>query len=81
MKPMLSCNCGFNYYAYVLIYVDDVMVIHHNALTLIRIIDMNFNLNTSLVGDPDICLAYKLNKMRLEKRAWAWKNIPAIYVK
>ena len=29
MEPMVSPEDGFNYYAYVLIYLNDVMVIHH----------------------------------------------------
>ena len=31
MKPMVRREYGFYYYVYVLIYVDDVMVIHHDA--------------------------------------------------
>ena len=31
IKPMVSPGDGFNYYAYVLIYVDDVMIIHHET--------------------------------------------------
>ena len=31
MKPMVRTEDGFDYYAYVLIYVDDVMVIHHDV--------------------------------------------------
>ena len=39
MNPMVSPEDGFNYYTDVLIYVDDVMVIHHDAENLLRIID------------------------------------------
>ena len=31
MNPMVRPDDGFNYYANVLMYVDDVMVIHHDA--------------------------------------------------
>ena len=31
MKPMVRHEYGFNYYAYVLMYVDDVMIIHNNS--------------------------------------------------
>ena len=31
MKPMVRPDDGFNYYVYLLIYVDDVMVIHHET--------------------------------------------------
>ena len=35
MKPMVRPEDEFEYYAYVLIYVDDVMVIHHDADTVL----------------------------------------------
>ena len=39
MNSMVNPEGGFNYYAYVLIYVDDVMVIHHDAENVLRIIE------------------------------------------
>ena len=44
MKPMVSSDDGFNYYAYVLIYVDGAMVVHHDAEIVIRRIDNYFKL-------------------------------------
>ena len=65
MKPMLRPNYGFDYYTYVLIYVDYVMVINHDAESVIRRIYKYFNQKPSLIGDPDIYLGAKLEKMRL----------------
>ena len=45
---------GFYYYAYVLIYVDDVMVIHHEAESVLRQIYNYFKLMTSSIGNCDI---------------------------
>ena len=39
MKPMVRPEDGFNYFLYVLIYVNDVMVIHNDAKNLPRRID------------------------------------------
>ena len=78
---MVRSDDGFNYYAYVLIYVDDVMVIHHDADGVIRRIDKYFNIKTSFIGDPDIYLVAMLNKMRLKNGVWLWENTPEIYVK
>ena len=36
MKPTIRPVDGFNYYAYVLIYVDDVMVINHDSENVLR---------------------------------------------
>ena len=81
MKPMVRPEDGFDYYAYVLIYVDNVMVIHHDAESVLRKIDKYFKLKLSLIGDPDIYLGASLMKMRLENVVWAWVNSSARYVK
>ena len=78
---MLRPGDGFNYYAYVLIYVYDMMVIHNNTESVLRQIDKYFKLKPSLIGDPAIYLGAKLKKMRLDNRVWAWVNIPARYIK
>ena len=81
MKSTVRPDYGFNHYTYVLIYVDDVMVIHHDAESVLRRIDKYFKLKPSSIGDPDIYLGSKLNKIRLENGVWSWANSPAIYVK
>ena len=44
MKPMARPEDGFNYYFYVLIYVENVMAIHHDADSVLRQINKYFNL-------------------------------------
>ena len=39
MIPIVRPKDGLNYYVYVLIYVNDVMVIHHDAKNFLRRID------------------------------------------
>ena len=43
MNNMFRPRDGFNYYTYVLIYVDDLMVIHHGAESLFIRIDNYFS--------------------------------------
>ena len=76
MNPMVRNDYGFNYYAYVLIYADDVMVIHHDTEGVIRRIDKHFKLKSSSIGGPDIYLGARVNKLRLDNMVWAWENIP-----
>ena len=71
----------FNSYSYVLIYVDDVMVIHHGKDCVFLRIDKYFKLEPSSIGDRDIYWGAKLKKMRLENGVWAWANRPERYVK
>ena len=70
MNLMVRSDYRFNYYAYSLIYVNDVMVIYHDAERLIRRIDKSFKLKSSLISDSDIYLGAKLNKFRLENGVW-----------
>ena len=63
MKSMVRLANGFNYYAYVLIYVNDVMVIRHDAESVIRRIDKYFKIKPNSNGYPDIYLGAKLNKI------------------
>ena len=59
MEPMVRRDDGFNYDVYVLIYVDNFMVIHHDAESVLRRIDKYFKLKTSSIGDLDIYLGAK----------------------
>jgi len=52
---------GLSYYSYVLCYVDDIMVIHHDAMPVLMKIDKYFKLKPSSIGDPDIYLGGLLN--------------------
>ena len=57
------------------------MVIHHDAESVLWRIDKYFKFKPSFIGDPDIYLGAKLNKMLLENIVWVWANSPASYVK
>ena len=81
MNPVVRSEDGFEIYAYVLIDVEDIMVIHHDTNSVLCRIDKYFKLNPSLIVNPDIYLGAKLKKMRLENGIWAWVNIPESYVK
>ena len=80
MKLMVRRDERFDYYAYALIYVDDVMVIHHDSESVLKRIDKYFILNPSSIGDPDIYLGDKLMKTRLKNGIWIWANRPERYV-
>ena len=81
MKDMVRPDDGFNYYACVLIYMDDVIVIKNHADSVLRRIDKYFKLNPSSIVDPEIYLGSKLKKTTLENKVQARSKIPSIYVK
>ena len=71
---------GTAYYAYVLIYVDDVMVIHHDAMRVLAQLDKYLKMKPGSMGNPNMYLGATLKKMCLENRTDAWANSPAKYV-
>ena len=71
MKPMVRPDDGFNYYAFVLIYVDNLVIIHHDTESVLRRIDKYFKLKQSLIGNLEIYLGSKLIKIRLKNGVWA----------
>ena len=71
---------GSVYYAYVLLYVDDVMVIHHDAMSVLARLDKYFKMKPGSIGDPKMYLGATLKEMWLENGTKAWANSPAKYV-
>ena len=70
-----------DYYAYVLIYVDDILVIHHDAKRVLAQIDYYFHMKPESMGDPDIYLGCKLRLHMLpEHNVQAWLQSPSKYI-
>jgi hypothetical protein len=71
---------NFRYYAYIICYVDDILCVHHNPMSVLNLINGYLPLKPSLVCDPDIYLGAKLKMTRLENGIWAWGLSPSKYV-
>jgi len=80
-KPQVRPKDNVHYYSYILCYVDDIMVIHHDALEVLTRIDKYFTLKPSSIGDPDIYLGAKLRQQELPNEVWCWSISPAKYVR
>ena len=55
-KPELRPDDGFRNYAYVLLYVDDFLSIHHDAEASFHQLDKLFQMKPGSIRDPDIYL-------------------------
>ena len=73
-------NDDAKYYAYILVYVDDILCIHHDALSVLDRINKCLPLKPTSVGDPDIYLGAKLRETQLPNGIWAWGLSPSKYV-
>ena len=78
MKPEVVDD--FKYYSYILCYVDDIMVIHHDVRPVLDLVDKYMKLKESSVGDPDIYLGAKIRKTKTPNGVYAWEISPSKYV-
>ena len=78
--PMTRPDDGFEYYAYALLYVDDILMIHHDAMNALKQINKAFTLKPDSVGDPDIYLGAKFQTTKLKNGVIAYTLSPSKYV-
>lgn len=80
IKPMVRPDDGHKYYAYILLYVDDVLCIHHDAVEALTEIDYFFKMKKGSIGDPEIYLGAKVLKSTLENGVECWGLSSSKYV-
>ena len=80
MKPMTRPDDGHKYYAYVLLYVDDVLAISHDSTSLLKELDYYFPMKPGSIGDPDMYLGAKLRQMTLPNGVKCWCKSSSKYV-
>ena len=71
---------GHEYYAYILLYVDDILAIHHDAMSALNEIDKFFHIKPESKGDPTTYLVAKLRKVTLSNGVEVWSASPSKYV-
>ena len=81
MKPRTRPEDDYVYYSYVLIYVDDILAISHDAMGDLRKIDHYFTMKEDSMGDPDIYLGSKVRKIVLPNGVESWLMSPTKYVR
>lgn len=79
-KSEVNPSNGHKYYSYILLYIDDILCIHHDADTTIRRIGKYFHMKPDSIGDPDIYLGAKLRQTKLPNGVIAWVLSPNKYV-
>jgi hypothetical protein len=80
LKAVTRPEDNVHYYAYILCYVDNIMYIHHNPMSVINKFNGYLPLKLSSVGDPDIYLGAKLKQTQLPNRVMVWGLSPSKYV-
>ncbi len=80
LKAVTRPKDNVHYYAYILCYVDDILWIHHDPMSVMSEINVYLPLKPSSVGDPDIYLGTKLKQTQLPNGVMAWGLSPSKYV-
>ena len=84
MKPKVK-PCGFKYWEYVLVYVDDILVISHEPQVVMDYLSQKYTLKSGSVGEPTAYLGAEVKKWMIEgaedplKPRWALSS--DLYVK
>ena len=60
MKPMTRADDNSEYYAYILLYVDDCLAISEDAMKELHALDHYFKMKKGSIVDPDMYLGAKL---------------------
>jgi hypothetical protein len=72
---------GFEYYEYILCYVDDVLCISHNPEKSMKRIQDDFKLKDDKMEPPDVYLGASISKMNIASGKTCWTMSPKLYVK
>jgi hypothetical protein len=80
MRPATRSN-GTEYYEYVLLYVDDCLVVSENPEAILRQeLGKYFKLKEASIGPPDIYLGGKMRQVVMENGVKAWSFSSSQYV-
>jgi hypothetical protein len=80
LKAVTRLEDNVRYYAYILCYVDDILHIHNDPMSVMNEINGYLPLKPSSVGDPDIYLGAKLKGTLLPNGVMAWGLSPSKYI-
>ena len=80
MRLAIKSN-GYTYYKYILLYVDDALVVSENAESILRNkLRRYFHFKEGSIGPPTMYLGGRVRKVQLENGVWAWSFSSSHYV-
>jgi hypothetical protein len=79
-KPMTDPS-GFKYYAYILVYVDDILILNKDPMRDMELIQTDFTVKKSSIEEPKSYLGADINKVYYPDGTMAWTLGSETYVK
>ena len=80
-KPEIRTGDGYKYYAYCLLYVDNILVVHHDGTKALKEIDHFFKTKPGSIRDPEFYLGVKLRPITLPNGVIAWGMSSSKYIR
>jgi hypothetical protein len=80
MNEETRTDDSVNYWAYILIYVDDILCVHHDPGTSLAQIDKYFKMKPGSIMEPTFYLGAKLKKTIMQNGVVAWGMSCSKYV-
>jgi hypothetical protein len=80
MKEETRPDDGVKYWAYILIYVDDILCVHHDLGTSLSQIDKYFKMKPGSIMEPTFYLGAKLNKTLIPNGVVDWVMSSSKYI-
>ena len=72
---------GFKYYSYILVYVDDLLIIDQAPARYMKMIQNNFTLKPDSIEIPKMYLGAEIGKVKYADGSYAWTMSPDSYIK
>ena len=79
-KPMITSD-GIEYYAYILVYVDNILIIDKNPEQFMDLLKSSYTVKPSSIGEPKNYLGADINKVYYSNNSYAWSMGSRSYVK
>ena len=79
LKPETNPVNGEEYYAYILVYVDDLLHIHHEPKKFMDALQKVYRLKDDSLGPPSRYLGANVEKVQLEDGSTAWSTTSEEY--
>lgn len=79
-KPMTKSD-GTEYYAYILVYVDDVLIVDHNPKQFMSQLESLFTIKEGSIGPPSVYLGANIQKVESRSGGDCWGASAQQYVR
>ena len=74
-------NTGNEYYTYILVYVDDLLIVDKDPRNYMAMLDIKYTVKPSSIGEPKVYLGNDVGKLVFGGVSYAWNIISDSYVK